>query len=413
MTIENWQAPEVVGWSFQHVEDIIPAAGISRGSGAEAALPSAPVEVGGIEVPLADGTTRTVAGIIAATNTDGWMVLHGDRVVVEEYVGEMTPATRHLLMSVSKSLVSAVTGVLVDRRLIDPEAPVTTYVPELAGSGYAGATVRHLLDMRSGIAFSEEYLDPEAEVRLLDAAVGWAPRPSEDAPRTLKEFLPTLKQARPHGGPFEYRSCETDVLGWVCEAAAGERFPRLASELLWSRLGAESDAYICVDAEGTGMFDGGICATLRDLARFGAMIRGGGVSLSGERVVPDWWVADIFTGGPDSAEAFAAGTDDNLMPGGMYRSKFWFPTAGRDVALCLGVHGQMVYINRATGTVGVKFSSWPLPLEGWKSDAELRMFDAISAHLRGADQVSRKGLIGLVRGRDNDRGVTVCADSIT
>lgn len=383
VTVENWQAPDRVRWSFQHMAELFPTHDILRGSGPEAVLPSAPAELEGLAVRLADGQCRTVGEIVAATDTDAWLVLHAGRVVAEEYFGEMAPATRHLLMSVSKSLVSTVTGALVGRGLIDPEAAVTAYVPELAASGYAGATVRHVLDMRSGIRFSEEYLDPDAEVRMLDAAVGWAPRRDEGAPGTLKDFLQTLTRVRPHGGRFEYRSCETDVLGWVCEAAAGVRFPRLAADLLWSRLGAGRDAYICVDSEGTGMFDGGICATLADLARFGAMILGGGVSLTGEQVVPAWWVEDVFTGGPDSAAAFAAGPHAELMPGGRYRSKFWFPSAGRDVALCLGIHGQMVYLNRATGTVGVKFSSWPLPLDDWKGTAALRMFDAISRHLAG------------------------------
>ena len=90
-------------------------------------------------------------------------------------------------------------------------------MPALANSGYAGATVRNLLDMRSGIKFSEDYLDPLAEVRLIEQAIGWAPRTVPDLPATMYDFLVTLQKKSPHGGPFEYRSCETDVLGWICE----------------------------------------------------------------------------------------------------------------------------------------------------------------------------------------------------
>ena len=154
-------------------------------------------------------------------------------------------------------------------------------MPALANSGYAGATVRHLLDMRSGIAFSEDYLDPMAEVRLIEQAIGWAPRTVPDLPTTMYDFLLTLQQKSPHGGPFEYRSCETDVLGWICEAASGVRMPELMSELLWSKLGADNDATIGVDSVGTGMFDGGINACLRDLARFGSLFLNGGMSLTG------------------------------------------------------------------------------------------------------------------------------------
>lgn len=195
---------------------------------------------------------------------------------------------------------------------------------------------------------------------------------------TLKEFLLTLEQVRAHGSHFEYRSCETDVLGWLCEAASGKPFAELASEVLWSRMGARHDAFISVDAAGTGMFDGGICATLRDMALFGAMIRDGGVSLNNERILEADWVEDIFTGGPDSAAAFAAGNHAESMPGGKYRSQFWFLSDDPDTAYCLGIHGQMVYINRKSGVVGVKFSSTALPVDPVAGPAAAAMFEAIS-----------------------------------
>ena len=111
-----------------------------------------------------------------ATETDGWMVVHDGKLVAEQYAGAMEPDTLHLLMSVSKSIVGILVGALAGQGVLNVEEPVTTYVPELEHSGYRGATVRQLLDMRSGIAFSEDYLDPDAEVRVLEQAIGWAPR---------------------------------------------------------------------------------------------------------------------------------------------------------------------------------------------------------------------------------------------
>ena len=144
------------------------------------------------------------------------------------------------------------------------------------------------------------------------------------------------------------------------------------SELLWSRLGCESDANIGIDAHGDGMFDGGISTTLRDLARFGEMVLRGGVSLTGEQVVPESWIQDSFAGGPDSREAFALSPDDNRMPGGMYRNQFWFPFPDRDVLLCLGIHGQMVYVNPAAEVVAVKLSSWPTPQDARRALRDCR-----------------------------------------
>jgi CubicO group peptidase (beta-lactamase class C family) len=384
ITVENWQEPGSLAWSFLHMDELFPTAGIDAAFTDSAAiepeaLPEDPHGLLGLAVRLPDGTDSTVEGILAATSTDAWMVLRGNEVLVEEYFGEMHPGSRHLLMSVSKSIVSAVVGVLVAQGRIDTSDRIDHYIPELRASGYRGATVRDILDMRSGIGFSEDYLDPESEVRQLDEAVGWAPRRGGAA--TLKAFLVGLEQARAHGGHFEYRSCETDVLGWLCEAAGGRPFAELASDVLWSRIGARRAAYITVDAAGTGMFDGGICATLGDMARFGAMIRDGGVSLDGKRVLESCWVDDIYAGGPDSAEAFAAGEHSKAMPGGRYRSQFWFLSDDRDRAYCLGIHGQMVYINRKSGVVGVKFSSTALPVDPVAGPAAAAMFEAISERL--------------------------------
>ena len=171
------------------------------------------------------------------------------------------------------------------------------------------------------------------------------------------------------------------MLGWICEAASGVRMPELMSELLWSKLGADNDATIGVDSVGTGMFDGGINACLRDLARFGSLFLNGGVSLTGEQVVSLSWIADTFAGGVDSRAAFAASPDDNRMPGGMYRNQCWFPYPGNNVLLCLGIHGQMIYVNRAADLVAAKLSSWPLPQDATKLFPTIAAFDEIAATL--------------------------------
>jgi CubicO group peptidase (beta-lactamase class C family) len=381
VTLDNWQTADQIGWTFCHIAEIFPTATISRGSERAVPLSRRIVSVAELNCRDADGESTTVGAIMKATETDGWMVVHHGKLLAEHYAGAMEPDTLHLLMSVSKSIVGILVGALADQGALNVDEQVTRYVPELERTGYRGATVRHLLDMRSGIAFSEEYLDSDAEVRVLEQAIGWAPRRSPDVPNTLRGYLLTLRQEMPHGGPFNYRSCETDVLGWICEAAAGQRFPKLASELIWSRLGADFDANIGIDSAGTGLFDGGMSAALCDLARFGSMIAQEGTSLSNRQVVPAAWIADSFAGGSDSREAFASSPDDTRMPGGMYRNQFWFPWPDRQVLLCLGIHGQIIYVDRATGLVAVKLSSWPTPQDPWKLFSTLAAFDAINAEV--------------------------------
>ena len=382
VTLDNWQSAAQVHWAFQHVAEFLPTAVISRGTGPVAEFPAAPVDL--TEIPLYDRTNAmntTVGEVMAATVTDGWMVTQHGKVLGEYYYGGMTADSSHILMSVSKSMVAMTLGALVSNGAVDPDALVTHYVPALGDSGYAGATVRNVLDMRSGVKFSEDYLDPMAEVRLIEQAIGWAPRTVPDLPATMYDFLAGLVQKSPHGGPFEYRSCETDVLGWICEAAGGLRMPELMSQLMWSKLGARNDATIGVDSVGTGMFDGGINTCLSDLVRFGLLFLGGGTSLTGEHVVSLSWIADTFAGGLDSRAAFAASPGDNRMPGGMYRNQCWFPYPGNNVLLCLGIHGQMIYVNRAANMVAAKLSSWPLPQDAGKLFPTIAAFDEIAAQL--------------------------------
>lgn len=383
ISLDNWLSAPHAHWSFQHVEDFVPTALISRGPGPAAALPAASAPIGEIALTGVDGAPTTVGAVIASTATDGWAVAHRGSLVAEEYLDGFGARTRHLLFSVSKSLVAAVVGALHGGGVIELDASVTKYVPALTNCGYAGATVRHLLDMRSGIAFSDDYLHPTAEIHVLDQAMGWAPRSGPDVPATLRDFLLTLRQKAAHGGPFEYRSCETDVLGWICEAAAAQPMPELMSDVLWSRIGAQCDATIGVDSDGTGFFDGGISACLTDMIRFGSLFARDGVSLTGRQVVPATWIAGTLQGGPDSRRAFAAGPDDNQMPGGMYRNQVWFPYPGSNVVLCQGMCGQMIYVNRAADVVAAKLSTQPDSADPQMMLDTLRAFDAVAFELAG------------------------------
>ena len=201
-----------------------------------------------------------------------------DGELVTEWYGPLGAGDRpHALMSVSKSVVGCVAAVLIDRGQLDPDREITAYVPELAASGYAGALVRHVLDMRSGVRFLEEYANPESDIRRLDEWIGWQPGDDDGEPRGLYRFLATLRAEAPHGERFLYRSAESDVLGWVCERAAGRPMAELISELIWAPMGAEHDAVLLHDGLGTAVHDGGLCATGRDVARFGQMLLDGGL----------------------------------------------------------------------------------------------------------------------------------------
>lgn len=153
VTLANWQEPPFNRWAFRHMRELIPSQPVPAGPRGLAPLPAAARPLGDPPVSWVGGGTATVREVMADTFTDGLVILHNGQVLAEHYDAGMTAGTRHLLMSVSKSIVGCVTAVLTDRGLLDPQAPMTTYLPELSGSGYDGATVRNLLDMRTGVAF--------------------------------------------------------------------------------------------------------------------------------------------------------------------------------------------------------------------------------------------------------------------
>jgi CubicO group peptidase (beta-lactamase class C family) len=309
------------------------------------------------------GQDLTVGEFLDGTFTDGFLVLHRGAVVTEQYFNGMRPETPHLLMSVSKSVTSTVAGILAGRTL-DPAAEVTTIVPELAATSFAGATVQDLLDMRAGTRFNEDYADLDADVRSYERVYLWRPAAGDTATDAISYFG-TLHNDGPHGGPFRYRSILTDVLAWVIERAAGERLHQLISRELWQPMGAEFDAEITVDRRGNPMADGGVSATLRDLARFGLLFLRRG--RAGRRhVVPSWWIDDTIRGAPDGPRAFAEGDERAGYPaGGHYRNCWWVREPAVPFYHGSGINGQSVFVHVPSQTVVAKLSTWP---DAWDED---------------------------------------------
>ena len=290
VTLANWQDPPFNRWAFRHMRELIPSQLIPARPAGPSPLPASDRSLPDPLVLRLDGSTATAAEVFAGTYTDALVVLHDGQLVAERYDAGMTAATRHLLMSVSKSVVGCVAGVLAGRGLLDPGAPVTAYVPEAGRSGYADATIRNLLDMRTGVAFRETYTALDAEVRVMERSMGWRPaRPGD--PVGAYPYLTTLGHAGPHGREFTYRSADSDMLGWACERASDTRMADLISALIWQPIGAERDAEITCDPLGSAIHDGGISATARDLARFGQMLVDDGMT-QGHPVVPEAWLAE-------------------------------------------------------------------------------------------------------------------------
>ncbi len=307
---------------------MVPTVRVPRGDGPVLELPERPR-------PL------DVGDFLETQYVDGLAVLHHGALVLEAYRNEMRPDTLHLSQSVGKSVLGLLVGIL----RIDPSSLVTEHVPEVAGSGYAGATVQHLLDMTAAIDFVEDY----ATFWRYDVACAWHP-PHPDAPaQTILEYLPTIGPATGwrHGERLHYSTPNTDLLGIVAERAGGAPLAELIARELWAPLGAERDALLTVDSAGTAAIGGGFCATLRDYARLGELVRRDGAG-----IVPADWIARLGAGDPG---AFARSTWATTGSSG-YGCQWWW--IGRGPA-ARGIHGQLVAVDREAGVVAAILSSWP------------------------------------------------------
>ena len=371
VTHANWRTAPNSSQSFHNVDKIVPVARIEASKHIWT-LPSEPQALDAIVFKDRHGQTRRLPEVLDATATRGLVVLKGGRLVAERYSQGYDGTTPHILFSVSKSLTGAMTGILVDQGLLDPESLVIKYVPEVAPSAYGDCTLRHVLDMTVNSSFTEEYIDLSGDYGRYRRATLWEPAlPGED-PGTLHGLLATLSRAQgPHGEVFKYLSPNSDFLGWVVERASGQNFSRLFSALVWMPMGAEAPAYITVDSEGSPRTAGGICALPRDLARFGEMMR-----LNGKGVFPNWWVNDICSGG--TSAPWEKGNMLHLFPKGRYRSN-WYQTGNASGAICaIGIYGQWLWIDPQREVVIAKVSAQKEPVNDDTDLLLIRAFEAIA-----------------------------------
>jgi len=379
VTLANWRTAPYNKWAFQHVREIVPSADIPNAPGDIWKLVSEPKDFSSFRFEHG-GKAYSLDQCLDKTDTDGLVILHRGKVILERYGNGMTTDTPHILMSVSKSLTAIVAGILTEQGKLDPERKVVSIIPELKDSVYSDATVRHVLDMRVGLDFDEDYLATSGPIVEYRKSTNWNPLGPGERPSDLRTYLAGLKErAGPDGGPFHYVSTNTDLLGWILERASGARFADLMSTLLWQPMGAQSSAYITVDRFGAPRCAGGICTTTRDLARVGQLIVQDG-RRNDRPIIPAGWIEDVLRGG--DPKAWAAGDlisyfGDRTMH---YRNK-WYVLRDRDIALGLGVYGQNVFVDRTNELVIAKVSSQPPPLDKDLIDLTMTFVEAMRDHL--------------------------------
>ena len=358
-TLDNWLHPENTFWSFRHVRELIPTAQIDCAKSPRVLNQKIKTELGEILLETHDGVKK-ISEFLSSTNTDSFTAVKGEDLVFEWLAPGVSDVEPHLIFSVTKSFTGMLVGALVQEGKIDVDALVTKYVPEIADSGFGDATVRNLLDMAASYQFEEDYT-PGPDIIAYRHSVGWYPAPLGSP--NLHDFIASRKKEGEHGQMFRYMSPTTDLVGWVIEAASGMPYAQALSKYIWSKIGTEAPAHITVDRTGAPRAAGGLSTIPRDLVRFGMMIRDGGMG-----AIDPEFMRDVYENG--SAQQWATGDFKDTFAKGVYRSFCYRPGEDPDVIMGIGIHGQMLYIDRPRGVVVAKQSSWPNPdLEEMHLDA--------------------------------------------
>lgn len=367
-------------WTVCHFRQLMPTVVVSRGLGApvpferriDAAIDAITF------TPLGGGKDMTFSQSFSANYADGIVILHQGRIVYERYAGCLDEAGQHGAMSVTKSLTGLLGEMLVAEGALDETAKVGALVPELASSAFGDATVRQVLDMTTGLAYSEDYSDPNADVWSYSAAGSPLPKPAGySGPRSYFEYLQTVRKEGEHGAAFGYKTINTDALGWVIARTSGKSVADLLSERIWSRMGAEQDAYYTVDSIGTPFAGGGLNAGLRDMARIGQLMLDDG-AINSKQLVPADAIARIRAGG-DKAVFAKAGYA--LLKGWSYRGMWWNTGNANGAFMARGVHGQAIYVDPAARMVIARFSSNPTASNTANDPISLPAYEAVARYL--------------------------------
>ena len=356
-------------WTFTHMNWLLPTERVARGPW-HRPLPGRP---GPLELTYHfDGRELSLADLHRRTFTTAFVVLHRGEIVHETYPGVFAgPRARFQLFSLSKSLTSMLVGMAVAEGAIGGLGdPVTAYRPDFAGTAYESVTLADLLTMSSGVGDQEQWDVPGTDIkRFEEACLGRG---------SLEEVLRSARRTAAPGERFNYSTLDAQLLGWVLEAATGRTLARYASERLWSRLGADRDAYYWLSrsrprtAIGAGSFN----ATARDVARLGLLMARDGV-LAGEQIIPRDWVGRTTVRDVPHLAIGALGPSGYDHYG--YANQWWTLAGGAYTGL--GVHGQYLFVDPAADVVIVKTSAWPTEDDPARDRETVAALRAVTAHL--------------------------------
>ncbi len=366
--------PSILTWTqkqqlerYPAIEKVYEVATIKKGD----RVRELPVAASPINPTVAHGgRTSTIDDFMAANRVTGLIAVKDGKVVLEKYALGRKPEDRWTTFSVAKSLTSTLVGAAIkDGWIRSYYDDITRYLPELKGTAYEGVSLREAMTMQSGVKWNEDYADRRSDVARASQGAydGWHPI----AQNPLLEYMAKRPRATEPGKVFNYNTGETDLVGLaLARALAGKSLAQYASEKIWAPFGMEQDAVWMVDK--AGIERGGCCisASLRDYARFGLFMLGGG-KIDGKDVLPDGWVEEA------TSNQLNAGVEGNY-------GYFWWPSENGDSYRALGIFGQAIQVYPEENLVIAINSAAPEASDRAQSQARNAMIDAVRAAANAA-----------------------------
>lgn len=327
-------------------------------------------------IPTNSSEPMTWKAALSKNYTDGILILHKGKIVYEKYFGELQPEGLHAAMSVSKTFTGTLGGLLVEEGILDENKAASYYIPELNNSAFGDATIRQILDMTTGLQYSEDYSNPKAEIWAFTAA-GNPFSKIENGPANYYDYLKTVVKEGEHGEVFAYKTINTDVMGWIVSRVTEKSIPELLSERIWKPLGTHFDGYYQIDGAGIAFAGGGFNANMRDMAMFGEMVRNKG-KFNKKQILPVHLIDDIMKGG--DRDAFSQSVYGTLK-GWSYRNMWWITHNEHGAFAARGVHGQTIYIDPTAEMVIVRFASHPEAKNAYIDPTSLPAYHAVAKYL--------------------------------
>lgn len=316
------------------------------------------------------GEKKPIQEAIDYFNTDGLMILKDGEVLYENYWNKNKENSRHIIWSVSKSFLSALVGIALDEGLIDDiNDPIIKYLKDFEGTGYEGVSIKNLLQMSSGIAFNEDYGDPDSDINRYARVTATG--------TSQREFAKTLKNSREPGTYNHYISLDSQMLGMLVAEVTNMTVKEYLYEKIWSQIGMQDDAFYLTDKQEVEMSLGGLNVTLRDMAKFGQLYLNKG-NWNGKQVVPAEWVSNSTV--PLGKHVQPNAGDQFTSDAWGYGYQWWIPGPGVSDYTAHGIYNQFIYVNPESGVVIAKTSSNFNFIEErqYTKDAHIAIFRAIA-----------------------------------